>query len=153
MAHVYAARAVLPGMLARGGGALLQTASAAGLLTNVGAAPYAVTKHASVAFAEWLQVTYGDRGLRVSVLCPMGVATPMLALDPHDPSIRSVTLSGPTLSPAQVADATVKGLAAGTFWILPHPEVARFAQHKASDVDGWLASMGRFKRKVYGSTP
>src|SRR5262249_23145279 len=88
MAHVYAARAVLPGMLARGGGTLLQTASAAGLLTNIGAAPYAVTKHAAVAFAEWLSVTYREQGLRVSVLCPMGVATPMLASAEADPATR-----------------------------------------------------------------
>jgi len=152
MAHVYAARACLPGMLARGGGTLLQTASAAGLLTNIGAAPYAVTKHAAVAFAEWLSVTYGDRGIRVAVLCPMAVDTPMLNSAPDDPSLRSVTLAGKILAPAEVADAVVAGLAAEKFWILPHPEVARFVQHKAGDVDGWLAAMTKFRKRVYSGS-
>ncbi len=149
MAHVYAARAVLPGMLARGAGALLNTASAAGLLTNLGAAPYAVTKHAAVAFAEWLSVTYGDRGIQVSVLCPMAVDTPLLAASMAiTAAARSVTMAGATLSPAQVAETVVRGLEKGSFWILPHAEVARFAQHKANDVDSWLAAMRKYKRKV-----
>ena len=148
MAHVYAARAVLPGMLARGGGTLLQTCSAAGLLTNIGAAPYAVTKHAAVAFAEWLSVTYRERGLRVSILCPMGVATPMLLGGESDPATRSVAMAGKVLSPSEVAETVVAGLAAEKFWILPHPEVARFVQHKAGDVDGWLAAMAKFRAKV-----
>jgi NAD(P)-dependent dehydrogenase (short-subunit alcohol dehydrogenase family) len=151
MAHVYAARAVLPGMLARGGGTLLQTCSAAGLLTNIGAAPYAVTKHAAVAFAEWLSVTYRERGLRVSILCPMGVATPMLAGAEADPATRSVTMAGKVLPPSEVAEVVVAGLAAEKFWILPHPEVARFVQHKAGDVDGWLGAMAKFRSKVLGS--
>ena len=150
MAHVYAARACLPGMLARGSGALLQTASAAGLLTNLGAAPYAVTKHAAVAFAEWLAVTYGDRGIQVQVLCPMGVKTGMLDPSATDPALRSVLTAGNLLEPEAVADAVVRGLASGKFWILPHPEVARFVQHKAGDVDGWLGAMQAFRRKVYG---
>jgi NAD(P)-dependent dehydrogenase (short-subunit alcohol dehydrogenase family) len=150
MAHVYAARAVLPGMLARGGGALLNTCSAAGLLTNIGAAPYAVTKHAAVAFAEWLSVTYRERGVRVSILCPMGVATPMLLGGEGDQATRSVTMAGKVLAPSEVADTVVAGLAAEKFWILPHPEVARFAQHKAGDVDGWLAAMAKFRSKVLG---
>ena len=150
MAHVYAARACLPGMLARGGGTLLQTASAAGLLTNLGAAPYAVTKHAAVAFAEWLAVTYGDRGIHVHVLCPMGVKTAMLAPGATEPALRSVLMAGNALEPEAVAEAVVRGLAAEKFWILPHPEVARFVQHKAGDVDGWLGAMQAFRRKVYG---
>jgi len=149
MAHVYAARAVLPGMLKRGGGALLQTASAAGLLTNLGAAPYAVTKHATVALAEWLAVTYGDRGIHVSVLCPMAVDTPLLAASMAvSAAARSVTMAGKTVSPAEAAEAVVRGLEKGSFWILPHPEVARFAQHKAGDIDSWLSAMRHYKRKV-----
>jgi NAD(P)-dependent dehydrogenase (short-subunit alcohol dehydrogenase family) len=152
MAHVYAARAVLPGMLARGGGALLQTASAAGLLTNLGAAPYAVTKHAAVAFAEWLAVTYGDRGVRVAVLCPMGVATPMIASAEAHPAIRSVVQAGKTLQPAEVADQVARALAEepGRFWILPHPEVARYVQHKAGDIDSWLGAMRAFRQRLEG---
>jgi NAD(P)-dependent dehydrogenase (short-subunit alcohol dehydrogenase family) len=146
MAHVYAARAVLPGMLARGGGTLLQTASAAGLLTHIGAAPYAVTKHAAVALAEWLAVTYGDRGIQVSCLCPMGVATPMLASDAV--AIRSVTAAGRTLAPEEVAEAVVRGLEAERFLILPHAEVARYVAHKAGDIDGWLAAMRRYQAKL-----
>jgi NAD(P)-dependent dehydrogenase (short-subunit alcohol dehydrogenase family) len=146
MAHVHAARAVLPGMLARGGGALLQTASAAGLLSQIGAAPYAVTKHAVVALAEWLAMTYGDRGIRVSCLCPMGVQTPMLSGD--DVAIRSVIAAGKTVTPEEVAEAVVQGLGAERFWILPHPEVAEFVRRKAADIDGWLAAMRRFQARL-----
>ena len=146
MAHVVAARAVLPGMLARGGGTILATASAAGLLTNLGAAPYAVTKHATVAFAEWLAVTYGDRGIKVSCLCPMGVATPMLAAD-HI-AVASVKASGAVLDPDAVADIVVRGLESGKFLILPHPEVADFLKKKATDPDGWITAMQRFKTKL-----
>jgi len=110
-----------------------------------------VTKHAAVAFAEWLSVTYREKGLRVSVLCPMGVATPMLASAEADPATRSVTMAGNVLAPSQVAEAVVAGLAAEKFWILPHPEVARFVQHKAGDVDGWLAAMAHFRSKVLGA--
>src|SRR5262249_28183048 len=148
MAHVYAARAVLPGMLARGGGYLLQTASAAGLLTNIGAAPYAVTKHAAVAFAEWLAVTYGDRGIKGSCLCPMGVATPLLLNSLTDAAGRSAAAAGRTLSPEEVAEAVVRGLEAEKFLILPHAEVAKFAAFKAGDIDGWLAAMRKFQAKL-----
>ncbi|PZS27248.1 MAG: dehydrogenase [Pseudonocardiales bacterium] len=145
MAHVYAARALLPGMLARGSGYLLNTASAAGLLTSPGDAPYAVTKHGAVAFAEWLSVTYGDRGVGVSVLCPLGVATPML-MDPlaaGNAGAQAVVASGRVVSPEQVADAVVAGLAAETFLILPHPEVGTFWAQKASDPQRWLAGVRR----------
>src|SRR5262249_12119103 len=120
-AHVYAARAVLPGMVARGRGYLLQTASAAGLLTQLGSAPYSVTKHAAVALAEWLAITYAGAGIRVSCLCPQGVRTEML---------RQATggiaemLGATALEPEAVADAVVAGLAEEQFLILPHPEVA-----------------------------
>ena len=145
MAHVYAARAVLPSMLGRGRGWLLNTASAAGLLTSPGDAPYAVTKHGAVAFAEWLAVTYGSRGIGVSVLCPMGVATPLL-LDPlaaGDPGAQAVAASGEILTAEQVADVVVAGLAAERFLILPHPQVGTFWAQKASDPDRWLAGMRR----------
>jgi NAD(P)-dependent dehydrogenase (short-subunit alcohol dehydrogenase family) len=145
LAHVHAARAVLPGMLERGRGWLLQTASAAGLLTSPGDAPYTVSKHGAVAFAEWLAVTYGGRGIGVSVLCPMGVATPLL-MDPlaaGDQAARAVAASGDILTAEQVADAVVEGLAQERFLILPHPQVGTFWAQKASDPDRWLAGVRR----------
>jgi NAD(P)-dependent dehydrogenase (short-subunit alcohol dehydrogenase family) len=150
MAHVYAARAVLPGMLARGEGYLLNTASAAGLLTNLGAAPYTVTKHAAVALAEWLAITHGDAGIRVSCLCPQGVRTPMLlgGLDARDPSGSAVLASGGMLEPEDVAEAVVQGLRAETFLILPHPEVREYMQRKAGDTDRWLAGMRKLQARL-----
>jgi NAD(P)-dependent dehydrogenase (short-subunit alcohol dehydrogenase family) len=145
MAHVYAARAVLPGMLARGEGYLLQTASAAGLLTQIGSAPYAVTKHAAVSLAEWLAVTYGDRGIRVSCLCPQGVRTNMLAEAERGPG--RFLLAG-ALEPEQVAERVVAGLAEERFLILPHPEVAEFMRRKADDYDRWLKGMRRLQAKL-----
>jgi NAD(P)-dependent dehydrogenase (short-subunit alcohol dehydrogenase family) len=145
MAHVYAAQAVVPHMLAAGHGYLLNTASAAGLLTSPGDAPYAVTKHAAVALAEWLAVTYGDRGIGVSVLCPMGVATPLL-MDPlaaGEPGAVAVAASGEILDADYVAGVVAAGLAAETFLILPHPEVGTFWAQKASNPDRWLAGMRR----------
>lgn len=144
-AHVHAARAVIPGMLARGGGYLLHTCSAAGLLTQPGDAPYAVTKHAAVAFAEWLAVTYGDRNIRVSALCPQGVRTPLLTdgLDAAGEAARVVAATGPLLEPAEVAEAVISGLADERFLILPHPEVAEFVRRKAADPDRWLAGLRR----------
>ncbi len=145
MAHVYAARAVVPHFLERGQGYLLNTASAAGLLTAPGDAPYTVTKHGAVAFAEWLSVTYGGRGVGVSVLCPFGVATPML-LDPLAAGERGaqvVAASGEVVTPEHVADTVVRGLADETWLILPHPEVGRFWAQKASDPDRWLAGVRR----------
>jgi NAD(P)-dependent dehydrogenase (short-subunit alcohol dehydrogenase family) len=143
-AHVYAARAVIPGMLARGRGYLLNTCSAAGLLTQPGDAPYAVTKNAAVAFAEWLAVTYGDQGIKVSALCPQGVRTPMLerGLGSHE-AARLVAAAGKVLAPEEVADAVVAGLAAERFLILPHPEVAEYVRRKADDRDRWLAGLRR----------
>ncbi|MDT4981295.1 MAG: hypothetical protein QOG07_3174 [Pseudonocardiales bacterium] len=145
MSHVYASRAVLPGMLERGSGYLLNTASAAGLLTSPGDAPYSVTKHGAVALAEWLAVTYGGRGIGVSVLCPMGVATPLL-MDPlavGNAGAQAVAASGPILAPEQVAEAVVAGLAAQRFLILPHPEVATYWAQKAADPERWLAGLRR----------
>jgi NAD(P)-dependent dehydrogenase (short-subunit alcohol dehydrogenase family) len=145
MAHVFAARAVLPSMLERGSGYLLQTVSAAGLLTHPQSATYAVTKHASLAFAEWLSMTYGDRGIRVSALCPQGVRTDML---------QRATAGGRTflldsaLDPAQVAEDVVKGLADERFLILPHPEVAEYFRRKANDYDRWLRGMRRLRSSL-----
>jgi len=142
MAHVLAARVVLPGMLARGAGYLLQTVSAAGLLTHIHSASYAVTKHASLAFAEWLAVAYGDRGIGVSVLCPQGVRTDML---------RRAAAGGRTflldsaLEPEQVAIVVVTGLADERFLILPHPEVAEYFRRKAADYDRWLRGMRKLR--------
>ena len=145
LAHLYAARAVLPGMLARSNGYLLQKVSAAGLLSQIGSAPYAVTKHAALGFAEWLAITYGDRGIGVSVLCPQGVRTNML-LRPR-PGGDSFLLAG-ALTPEQVADAAVHGLAAERFLILPHPEVAEYFRRKASDYDRWLRGMRRLQSSL-----
>jgi NAD(P)-dependent dehydrogenase (short-subunit alcohol dehydrogenase family) len=143
LAHVYAARAVLPSMLARGEGYLLHTASAAGLLNHTGSAPYAVTKHAVIALAEWLSISYGDRGIKVSVLCPQAVRTPMLS-DPTDGGVAGVD---GMLEPEQVAEAVVEGLAREGFLILPHPEVLEYMRRKTGDYDRWLAGMRRLSAR------
>src|SRR6185295_1559483 len=144
MAHVYAARHVLPSMLERGAGYLLQTVSAAGLLTHIQSATYAVSKHASLAFAEWLAVAYGDRGIGVSALCPQGVRTNMLRRAGAEG--RGFLLDG-ALEPEQVADAVVKGLADERFLILPHPEVVEYFRRKADDYDRWLGGMRKLRRQ------
>ena len=144
MAHVLAARAVLPSMLERGGGYLLQTVSAAGLLTHVHSATYAVTKHASLAFAEWLSIAYGDRGIKVSALCPQGVRTNML----NRAGERAAFLLDGAIEPERVGDAVVDGLADERFLILPHPEVAEYFKRKAGDYDRWLRGMRRLKSEV-----
>jgi NAD(P)-dependent dehydrogenase (short-subunit alcohol dehydrogenase family) len=148
-AHVYAARAVIPGMIERGGGYLLHTCSAAGLLSQPGDAPYAVTKHAAVAFAEWLALTYGDQGIGVSALCPQGVRTPLLTgnLDGHM-AAKAVAAAGAIIEPEDVAEAVVAGLDAERFLILPHPEVAEFVRRKAADPDRWLAGLRRLVSRV-----
>jgi NAD(P)-dependent dehydrogenase (short-subunit alcohol dehydrogenase family) len=142
MAHVYAARAVLPSMLARRDGYLLQTVSAAGLLTQIGSAPYAVTKHAALALAEWLAITYGDQGLKVSALCPQGVKTRML--ENAEFGGGTFLLEG-ALEPDQVAEAVVKGLEEEHFLILPHPEVLEFIRRKCTDYDRWIRGMRRLQ--------
>ena len=147
LSHVYAARAVLPSMLERGEGYLLSTASAAGLLTVLGNAPYAVTKHAAVALAEWLAITYGDAGIKVSCLCPEGVRTNMLDAAPV--SFREMVA---TVEPEEVAGAVVEGLAAERFLILPHPRVAEFFRRKADDYDRWLTGMRRLQSRA-GALP
>ncbi|HEX3792267.1 MAG TPA: SDR family oxidoreductase [Pseudonocardiaceae bacterium] len=148
LGHVHAARAVLPSMLDRGRGYLLNTVSAAGLLTAPGDAPYSTTKHAALGFAEWLGVTYGAAGIGVSALCPLGVRTDMLmpGVDAGNASALAVAASGAIIEPAQVAEVVVEGLAAERFLILPHPEVATMYAHKAADPDRWQAGM----RKMFG---
>ena len=142
LAHVYAARAVLPHMLARHEGYLLQTVSAAGLLTQLGSAPYAVTKHAALALAEWISITHGDQGIKVSALCPQGVRTGMLKRAEFGGG--AFLLEG-ALEPEQVAEEVVKGLAEERFLILPHPEVAEFFGRKAADYERWLRGMRRLQ--------
>lgn len=139
MAHVYAARAVLPQMLARHEGYLVQTVSAAGLLTHIGSAPYSVTKHAALAFAEWLSIAYGDKGVRVSALCPQGVRTNMLR------NSESSFLLDTAIEPEQVAQETVKAMAEERFLILPHPEVGKYFQHKATDYERWLRDLRKMR--------
>ena len=147
MAHVHAARALLPDWLERGEGYLLHTASAAGLLTNVGTAPYSVTKHAVVGLAEWLSMTHGDAGVKVSCLCPMGVRTNMLD-GGRDVSAGAVVVSQGVIEPEDCAEAVVAGLADERFLILPHPEVADFFLRKATDHDRWLAGMRRLQAAI-----
>lgn len=145
MGHVYAARAVVPGMLEQGGGAFVVTASAAGLLTQIGSAPYTASKFAAVGFAEWLAITYGDDGLRVACVCPQGVITGMLNED-----------SGPAfllrdaVQASDVAEAVVEALRNERFLVLPHPEVRNFQQAKAEDPDRWIASMRKLQKKIAG---
>jgi NAD(P)-dependent dehydrogenase (short-subunit alcohol dehydrogenase family) len=144
--HISAARRLVPEWVERGEGHLLVTASAAGLLTQIGAAPYAVTKNAAVAFAEWLSVTYGDRGVGVSCLCPMGVRTPLLVDGMELPGVagaglRHIAQIGAVLEPGEVATAVVEALREERFLILPHPEVQLFVTQKAADRERWLAGM------------
>lgn len=144
--HVYMARALVPRMLERGGGYLLQTASAAGLLTEISSAPYAVTKHAVVALAEWLLIAHGPQGLKVSCLCPQGVQTRMIDID-HP---MAAMLREDSITTAQLAESVIAGLERETFLILPHPEVARYFQKKAGDYDGWIARLQAIRQQVLG---
>jgi len=145
MAHVRAARALVPGWLEDGGGRFVVTASAAGLLTMIGSAPYSVSKHAAVAFAEWLSVTYGDRGVVVQAICPQGVQTRMLE---EAGLLQDLLSRDSALAPEQVADAWVESLSDDRFLVLPHPEVAGYYAARAQDTDRWLAGMRRLQGKV-----
>ena len=156
LAHVRAARLLVPGWLARGSGYFVATASAAGLLTQIGGAPYSVTKHAAVAFSEWLSVTYGDRGIRVSCVCPMGVNTNMLTggLDAADEasqlSAAVVAHAGAVLEPNDVARCVLDAIEQERFLVLPHPEVLEYFRRKASDYDRWLLGMRRLQLATSG---
>jgi NAD(P)-dependent dehydrogenase (short-subunit alcohol dehydrogenase family) len=146
MAHVRAARLLTGPWLERGQGHLICTVSAAGLLSMVGAAPYSVTKHAALGFAEWMALTYAHRGITVQAICPQGVRTGML--DGTDPRAEAV-LGDSVITPEAVADAVIAGMAAGTFLILPHPEVADMYAGRAADPDRWLHGMNKLHRRVY----
>jgi NAD(P)-dependent dehydrogenase (short-subunit alcohol dehydrogenase family) len=159
--HIYAARAVLPRMLARGEGYLVHTASAAGLLTQLGSAPYAVTKHAVVALAEWLSITYGDQGIRVSCLCPQAVSTNLLATSARQAGVAppspdagvgtpQAAVDG-VLTAGQVAACVIEALADERFLILPHPEVATYERRRADDRERWLAGMRRLQARLRGA--
>jgi NAD(P)-dependent dehydrogenase (short-subunit alcohol dehydrogenase family) len=148
MAHVWAARALLPAWLERGEGYLLSTASAAGLLTQVSAMAYSITKHAAVALAEWLSITYGDAGIKVSCLCPQGVRTPMLDIALEDPIGAAPLLAGGLLEPEDVAAAVVAGVRDERFLILPHEEVAEHMALKGAQPERWLRGMRRLVRQA-----
>jgi len=143
MAHVYAARHLVPRMAARGGGYLLNTASAAGLLSQIGSVTYAVSKHAAVSLAEWISITHGNEGIRVSVLCPQAVDTPMIA----GTDAGGVAGVDGVMSADTVADVVVEGLRAEKFLILPHPVVGEYIQRKAGDYDRWLAGMRKLQAR------
>ncbi|MFD9423414.1 MULTISPECIES: SDR family oxidoreductase [unclassified Streptomyces] len=144
MAHVRAAKALLPDWLERGSGRFVTTASAAGLLTMIGAAPYSVTKHGAVAFAEWLSLTYRHRGLKVHAICPQGVRTDMLTAAG---SAGELVLAPGAIEPEAVADALFDAMAEDRFLVLPHPEVAGYYRARAKDPDHWLGSMNHLQRK------
>jgi NAD(P)-dependent dehydrogenase (short-subunit alcohol dehydrogenase family) len=153
-AHVRAAQLLIPGWVERGEGYFISTASAAGLLTQLGSAPYSVTKHAAVGFAEWLNIAYGDQGVRVSCLCPMGVNTKLLyeGMESGDPlgdlATRAVTASGEVLEPADVADSVLAAIDDERFLILPHASVLEMYRQKATDYDRWLGGMRRYRRSL-----
>jgi NAD(P)-dependent dehydrogenase (short-subunit alcohol dehydrogenase family) len=146
MAHVWAARALLPEMVERGEGYLINTASAAGLLTQVSSLVYSVTKHAAVSLAEWLAIEYGDAGVRVSCVCPQGVRTPMLDLAMDDPAAAAALTAGGLIEPEDVADAVVAGIREERLLILPHENVSGFLALKGSDPERWLKGMRRLVR-------
>jgi NAD(P)-dependent dehydrogenase (short-subunit alcohol dehydrogenase family) len=145
MSHVFAARALVPGMLARGSGYLLSTASAAGLLASLNSMPYGVTKNAAVALAEHLAIQYGDRGIRVSVLCPQSVQTGMTTGGPSAARVDGV------MQPAEVARLVIEAMDQEHFLILSHPQVQEYGLRKASNRDRWIAGMRRLRDKVYGA--
>jgi len=150
-AHRWAAKHLLPGWIARGEGYFCSTASAAGLLSQIGSAPYALTKHAAVAFAEWLSITHGDEGVKVSCLCPQGVNTAMLRGGDEPgagPGSSVVRAAGKVLEPDEVADVVVAGIRAELFLILPHPEVLTYLQRKTGDYDRWLAGMRKLQARM-----
>jgi NAD(P)-dependent dehydrogenase (short-subunit alcohol dehydrogenase family) len=146
MAHVWASRALLPQMRERGEGYLINTASAAGLLTQVSSLIYSVTKHAAVSLAEWLAIEYADDGVRVSCICPQGVRTPMLEEGMQEAAAAAALTAGGLIEPEDVADAVVAGIEAERFLILPHENVAEFMARKGSDPERWIRGMRRLVR-------
>lgn len=157
MAHVFAARAMIPRMRARGGGCLVNVASAAGLLCQIGEAAYTASKHAAVAFAESLAITHGDDGIQVCLVCPQAVATRMTGFDDHGQAAGETGFGGNDVdgivSPAYVADCILEGIRERRFLVLPHPEVTTYVQRKAADHDRWVGGMRRFRRRLTGGEP
>jgi short-subunit dehydrogenase len=153
MAHVYGARAVVPQMLERGEGYLLQTASAAGLLSHPESAVYAVTKHAAVALAEWLSIEYAEQGIRVSCICPQGVRTPMLDLAMEDAAGAAALTAGGLIEPEDVADAVIEGIGEERMLILPHENVKGFMAFKGAEPERWLKGMRRIVREARAENP
>ncbi len=159
LSHIYAARAVLPSMIAAGQGHLLNTASAAGLLSQIGSMSYTVTKHAAVGLAEWLAITHHHQGIGVSVLCPQAVRTNILANSPDNRDVSVEELDGGVaggdgvLEADDVAAQCLDAIANNRFWVLPHPEVADYVQRKATDVERWLNGMRRFQGGLYADQP
>ena len=147
MAHIWTARHLVPRMIARGGGYLLNTASAAGLLTQIGSVTYAVTKHAAVALAEWIAITHGRDGIKVSVLCPQAVRTAMTADGPGVAGVDGM------IEPEQAADAVIEALREERFLVLTHPEVAEYIRRKTTDYDRWLHGMRRLQERYLEETP
>ena len=156
MSHIYAARAAVPVMVANGGGYLLNTASAAGLLTQLGSMQYAVTKAAAVSLGEFLSITYGERGIRVSVLCPQAVETNILANSPDRLDLETGTPGSAAgdgvLTAEQLADTVINCMAEERFLVLPHPEVQTYRERKASDIDRWIHGMRRFQSRLYADS-
>lgn len=150
-AHRWAAKHLMADWLERGNGYFCSTASAAGLLAQIGSGPYTVTKRAAVAFAEWLAITYGDAGLKVTCLCPQGVNTDMLhAGDDFESGANVVKMAGEVLEPADVAVQVADTIEAETFFVLPHPEIADYMHAKAADPDRWLGGMRKLQRRALG---
>ena len=153
MAHVYAARVLVPLMIERGGGYLVNIASAAGILAQIGDAAYTATKHAAVGFAESLAITHGEQGIHVSVVCPQAVATRMIGIEDDSDSLDGGFAGNDVdgiLTATTVADIIIDGVAEGRFLILTHPQVSTYFQRKASDHDRWISGMQRFRRKLSG---
>ncbi len=144
MSHIHAARTLVPRMIARGGGYLLNTASAAGLLNQIGSASYGATKHAAVGFGEWLAMTHAHQGIKVSLLCPQAVRTPMLE---NNESSRAASVDG-LMDPEELAEVVVEGLRAERFLILPHPQVLEYMRRKTGDYDRWLRGMNRLQERL-----
>lgn len=155
MSHIYAARAVVPSMAANGGGYLLNTASAAGLLTQLGSMQYSITKAAAVSLGEFLAVTYGEKGIRVSMLCPQAVDTNIIQNSPddleQDGGTPGAAAGDGVLQPEQLADTVIECMDEERFLVLPHPEVQTYRERKASDVDRWITGMQRFQSRLYAN--
>jgi len=147
MSHIYGARAVVPRMIARGGGYLLNTSSAAGLLNQIGSVQYGVTKHAAVGFGEWVALTHGHEGIKVSMLCPQAVRTAMT--DNDGIGTQAAAVDG-MMEPEELAEVVVEGLRKESFLILPHAEVLTYIQRKTSDYDRWISGMSRLHQKIMG---